>query len=43
MAGTELLNEDGSHIAKLKKVVQLEMEEKMVEWKKKVDFQVIFK
>ena len=36
MARTELLNEDGSHIAKFKKVVQLEMEDKMVEWKKRL-------
>ena len=32
MAGTEPLNKDGSpHIGKLEKVVQLEMEDKMVE------------
>ena len=32
MAGTEPLNKDGSpHITKLEKVVQLEMEDKMVE------------
>ena len=30
MAGAEPLNEEGPHIAKLEKVVELEMEDKMV-------------